>query len=183
LKKVASGTVLDVGTGPGHLLTNIALGNPSLDVVGLDVSRAMMRIAHSNAKGADTKNVQLIIGDAAEISMRNESVDLVVATLSFHHWANPAKAFEELFRVLKGGGEVWLYEVNRQLTTQSEEWMKKRYNIITRKVARLVIKMLGGHLITVERAKEILRDQKNRFANFKVEKLEPLMIKMTLTKE
>jgi ubiquinone/menaquinone biosynthesis C-methylase UbiE len=178
-----SGAVLDVGTGPGHLLMKIALGNPSLEVIGLDVSRDMVRIARLSAKGEDTQNVQLIVGDAAEIGVRNESVDLVVATLSFHHWADPAKAFEELSRVLKGGGEVWIYEVNGDVTPQSEEWMKERYNVITRKVARLVIKMLGGHSITVEHANEILRDQNNRFAEFKVEQREPLMIKMTLTKE
>ena len=61
--------------------------------------------------------------------------------------------------------------------------MKKRYNIITRKVARLVIKMVSGHTITVEDAKEILRNQKSRFASSKVEQFEPLRIKMTLTKK
>jgi ubiquinone/menaquinone biosynthesis C-methylase UbiE len=106
LKKVASGTVIDLGTGPGYLPIKIASGNPTLEVVGLDVSRDMIRIAHANARKADAENVQLLVGDAEEICMQSESVDLAVATLSFHHWANTAKAFEELSRVLKGGGEV-----------------------------------------------------------------------------
>jgi ubiquinone/menaquinone biosynthesis C-methylase UbiE len=183
LKEVESGTVLDVGTGPGHLLIEIASGNPSLEVVGLDVSRDMVRIARTNASGADAEKVELLLGDVAEIGMRNESVDLAVATLSFHHWANPDKAFEELPRVLKGGAEVWIYEVNSDLTPQSEDWMKKNHDIITRKIAPLVIRMLGGHSITVEHAKEILRCQKSIFARSEVEQLEPLLIKMTLTKK
>jgi ubiquinone/menaquinone biosynthesis C-methylase UbiE len=181
LKKVASGTVVDVGTGPGHLLTKIAISNPSLEVVGIDVSRDMVKIARANARRADAGNVQLPIGDVAEIGMQNESVDLAVATLSFHHWSNPTEALEELYRILKSG-EVWMYEVDSDLTLQSETWMKSRYNIIIRKVVRLVVRMLSGHSITVENAKAILRDRKNRFAYAKVERLEPLLVKMILIK-
>jgi ubiquinone/menaquinone biosynthesis C-methylase UbiE len=36
--------------------------------------------------------------------------------LSFHHWANPAAAFEELFRIVKMSGEVWIYELDAELT-------------------------------------------------------------------
>jgi ubiquinone/menaquinone biosynthesis C-methylase UbiE len=183
LKKLASGTVLDLGTGPGYLPIKIATRNPSLEVIGLDLSQDMIRMARTNADRADAESVELFVGDVAEIGMRNESVDVAVATLSFHHWANPAKAFEELFRVLKTGGEVWIYEIDSDLTPQSEEWMKRNYNIITREVARLVIKIVSGHTITVEHAKEILGNQKSRFAHSKAEQLEPLMIKMTLTKK
>lgn len=182
LKKVASGTVLDVGTGPGHLLIEIAIRNLSLEVVGMDVSRDMIKIARANAWETDAKNVQLLVGDAAEIGMQNESVDLAVATLSFHHWSNPAKALEELYRVLKSGGEVWMYEVDSDLTSQSETWMKSKYNVIIRKVVRLVVRMLSGHSITVEHAKSILRDKKNTFAYARVERLEPLLVKMILIK-
>jgi ubiquinone/menaquinone biosynthesis C-methylase UbiE len=181
-KKVALGTVLDVGTGPGHLLVKIAIRNPSLEAVGLDVSRDMIRIARANAKRADLDNVQVLVGDVAEIGMQNESVTLAVATLSFHHWLKPAKAFEELHRVLKSGGEVWRYEVNSDLTSQSETWVKTKYNPIIRKVAPLVVRMLSRHSITVENAQAILRDKKNRFAHAKVEQLEPLLVKMILTK-
>jgi len=128
------------------------------------------------------ENVQVLVGDVAEIGMQNESVDLAVATLSFHHWLKPAKAFEELHRVLKSGGEVWIYEVNSDLTPQSETWMKTKYNPIIRKVAPLVVRMLCRHSITVENAQAILRDKKNRFAHVKVEQLEPLLVKMILTK-
>jgi methylase of polypeptide subunit release factors len=76
---------LDAGTGPGHLPTGIAIKNPSLEVVGLAVSRDMIKIAHANAKRAHAENVHVFVGDGAEIGMPSESVDLAVATLSFHH--------------------------------------------------------------------------------------------------
>jgi ubiquinone/menaquinone biosynthesis C-methylase UbiE len=183
LKKVTSGTVLDIGTGLAHLPIKIADRNLSLEIVGLDVSRDMMKIARANVRGADAENVQLLVGDVAQIGMQDESVDLAVATLSFHHWSNAAKALEELYRVLKSGGEVWIYEVNSDLTPQSEEWMKSKHNIIVRKFAPLAVRMLSKHAITVEHAQTILRDKRNRFAYAKVEQLEPLLVKMILIKK
>jgi ubiquinone/menaquinone biosynthesis C-methylase UbiE len=183
LDRVAYGTVLDVGTGPGYLPVCIATKNSSLEVVGLDISRDMTKIARANAKRADLENVHVLVGDAAEIGMPNESVDLAVATLSFHYLSNAPKTFEELCRVLKRGGEVWIYEVNSELTPQSEAWMKGRYSVFTRKVARSVMRMLNRHTMTTEHAAAILRDQKNRFADAKVGQLEPLLVKITLVKK
>ncbi|MFQ6035091.1 MAG: class I SAM-dependent methyltransferase, partial [Sedimentisphaerales bacterium] len=42
---LSSGKVLDVGTGPGHLLVEIARCNPHLELVGLDMSKKMLKIA------------------------------------------------------------------------------------------------------------------------------------------
>ena len=182
LKKMTAGTVLDVGTGPGHLLIKIARGNPSLEVIGLDVSRDMVKIAKANARAA-SEGMRLLVGDVAEIGMKTESVDLVVATLSFHHWPSPGRAFEEFFRVLKTGGEVWIFEVNRDMTPQSEEWMKKKYKLFTRKAVGLGIKILCRHTITVVNAEEILRNQKSRFDQYKIDQIEPMLIKITLTKK
>jgi len=183
LENVAFGTILDVGTGPGYLSTVIAVKNPSLQVVGLDVSQDMAKIARANAKRARMENLQVLIGDAAELGMPNECVDIAVTTLTFHHLSNPSKTFEELYRVLKIGGQVWIYEVNSDLTPRSETWMKGRYNIVTRKVARSLMKMLNKHTMTAEQATAILSDHKNRFADVKVEQLEPLLIKVTLVKK
>jgi ubiquinone/menaquinone biosynthesis C-methylase UbiE len=107
-KKVASGTILDVGTGPGYLPIEIAARNRYLQIVGLDVSRDMIKIAHTNSSRARAENVQFLVSDVSISCVQNESVDLAVATLSFHHWSSPTKAFEELSRVTKRSGEVWI---------------------------------------------------------------------------
>jgi 2-polyprenyl-3-methyl-5-hydroxy-6-metoxy-1,4-benzoquinol methylase len=45
-QQVASeGRVLDVGAGPGHLLVEIARRRPNLELVALDLSRKMLKIA------------------------------------------------------------------------------------------------------------------------------------------
>ncbi|MGB8780845.1 MAG: class I SAM-dependent methyltransferase [Candidatus Bathyarchaeia archaeon] len=182
LGRISSGTVLDIGTGPGDLLEKVVLRNQHLRMVGLDISRDMIKIARKKTRQAGKENLELLVGDAAEIGIIDESVDLVVATLSFHHWKNQAKAFDELFRVLKPQGEVWIYELDSELTPQSEAWMKENYKPIMRAVVRHAIRIVSGHSITVEKAQEVLGDQKRRFAQVKVERLKPPLIKMTFAK-
>jgi ubiquinone/menaquinone biosynthesis C-methylase UbiE len=179
---ISSGTVLDIGTGPGDLLDKVASRNQHLRIVGLDISRDMLKIASKRTLQGCGENVELLVGDVAEIGMSDESVDLAVTIMSFHHWRNQAKAFEELFRVLKPKGEVWIYELDSDLTPQSEAWMKENYRPIMRKVVRQAIKILSGHSITVEHAQKVLRDQKRSFTQTRVERLKPPLIKMIFSK-
>jgi hypothetical protein len=62
--------------------------------------------------------------------------------------------------------------------------MKDRYNIVTRKIARSVMKMLNKHTMTAEQATAIATVQhKDRFGDARVEHLEPLLVKIALVKK
>ncbi len=179
LNRFSVGSVLDVGTGPGYLPIKIAFRNQLLRMVGLDLAEDMIKIAQRNVERAGLENVGLLVGSVIGIGMTDESLDLAVATMSFHHWAEPIRGLAELHRILKHGGEVWIYELDGHPTPQSEAWMKKNYNMIQ----RMVIRMERRHSsITVEHAEEILASLNNKFKQYKVEQLEPPIIKMTLIK-
>jgi ubiquinone/menaquinone biosynthesis C-methylase UbiE len=107
--------VLDVGTGPGRLPVEIARRNPHVWVTGLDVSPRMVEAA----KAAIEPGQQVIaeVGDVAKLPYRDGSVDLVVSTLSQHHWPDRAAAIAELARVLAPGGRIWIYDLRRALRT------------------------------------------------------------------
>ncbi len=122
---VKRGRVLDVGTGPGHLLVEIARGNPDLEVVGLDLSQRMLTIAKAHteqcARIATTQDVsiaprprsqiQLVRGDVQHLPFCDDAFDMVVSTLSLHHWQNPAKGIQECLRVTAPGGQCWIYDL------------------------------------------------------------------------
>ena len=115
LRLPAGAHVLDVGTGPGRLPVEIARSCPQVRVTGLDVSPRMIEAA----KAAIEPGQQVIaeVGDVAKLPYRDGSVDLVVSTLSQHHWPDRAAALAELARVLAPGGRIWIYDLRRALRT------------------------------------------------------------------
>ena len=50
------------------------------------------------------------VADVAQLPFDDESIDLVVSTISMHHWANLASGLREVVRVLRPGARAWLYD-------------------------------------------------------------------------
>jgi len=108
VEKMGKGTILDLGSGTGYLAIEIAKGSPRLQVYGIDLSRQMVKIARRHAKGVD--NARFVFGNAAKLPFKANSIDLVVSTGASHHWKTPRLVFDECYRVLKTGGEAWIYD-------------------------------------------------------------------------
>ncbi|MFW9999766.1 MAG: class I SAM-dependent methyltransferase [Candidatus Hodarchaeota archaeon] len=108
VQKIDKGILIDVGSGTGFLSIEIAKRAPKLNIYGIDLSRKMVEIATSNAKGF--KNVNFKLANAINIPFENNSVDFIASTGSFHHWKHPLKVFNECYRVLKHGSEAWIYD-------------------------------------------------------------------------
>jgi len=101
--------VLDVGTGPGVLLMELAERRPDLRLVGLDLSEDMVTLAQKNLGDRATVRV----GDVTALPFATDSFDLVVTSFSAHHWDDPAAAVPEIDRVLRPGGRFVLYDFGR----------------------------------------------------------------------
>ncbi len=115
---VGSGKVLDVGTGPGHLLVEIAGGNPNLELVGLDLSRSMLKIA-KKLTGQYKIPVQLVRGNVRSLPFSDDTFDLVVSTLSIHHWRDPAEGIRQCLRVTAPGGRCWIYDLRTDVAAKA----------------------------------------------------------------
>jgi ubiquinone/menaquinone biosynthesis C-methylase UbiE len=106
--KIGKGTILDLGSGTGYLSIEVAERSPDLQVYGIDLSRRMVKIARRHARGVD--NARFVFGNAARLPFKDNSIDLVISTGASHHWRMPRLVFEECYRVLKPGGEAWIYD-------------------------------------------------------------------------
>lgn len=108
---LVAGSVLDVGTGPGTLVRELARRLPELQIYGIDLSEDMIGLARAHARREHLEErVQFTSGDVARLPYPDQSFDVVVSTISMHHWAELEQPLRELYRVLRPGGRVWIYD-------------------------------------------------------------------------
>ncbi|HLF61899.1 MAG TPA: class I SAM-dependent methyltransferase [Acidimicrobiia bacterium] len=102
--------VLEVGCGPGHL--TMELTRRGFDVTGLDLDPAMIERARANAERHSGQiEPEFRVGDVAALPHPNQSFDLVVSTLSMHHWADPTAGLAEIDRVLRPQGRALIWDL------------------------------------------------------------------------
>lgn len=112
----SSGWAVDLGCGPGHLAVRLAQTAPELKVIGVDLAPGMLAAGEERAAEAGLSDrVVFRRGDAAEIPLPDSSVDLVVSTLSLHHWSDPVVVLDEVARVLRPGGSYLIADLRRDL--------------------------------------------------------------------
>ena len=105
------GKVLDVGTGPGTLVRQLARSLPGLQVYGIDLSEDMIELARAHARSEQLEErVHFESGDVAHLPYPDQSFDVVVSTISMHHWHELEQPLRELYRVLRPGGRIWIYD-------------------------------------------------------------------------
>jgi ubiquinone/menaquinone biosynthesis C-methylase UbiE len=99
-------TVLDLGCGNGR--NSIYLAKEGMDVVGLDFSRALLKIVSNKVEWKDVREkVRLIEGDCAWLPFKNNSFDAVLYIATLHHLPTPQERLNsplEVKRILKPGG-------------------------------------------------------------------------------
>jgi ubiquinone/menaquinone biosynthesis C-methylase UbiE len=139
--KIKSGTIVDLGSGTGYLAIEIAKRIPRLQVCGIDLSRQMVKIARRHARGIE--NVRFEFGNAAALAFEDDSIDFIVSTGSLHHWNKPAKVFNECYRVLKKGGQGWIYDPCRDALEENVEQAKKEYGFWIYRILTKVTELHG----------------------------------------
>jgi ubiquinone/menaquinone biosynthesis C-methylase UbiE len=89
------GRVLEVGAGPGRLAATLAKLAPDVRVTGVDIAPDMVqRASKLAARSGVADRVAFGVGDVAA-PFGEASFDVVVSTLSAHHWPDPAGGLAE----------------------------------------------------------------------------------------
>jgi trans-aconitate 2-methyltransferase len=98
--------VLDAGCGTGKLTRLLLQNLPRGRVVGLDLSRNMVQLAHDNLEAEFAGRVSLVAADLVALPFR-ERFDGIFSTASFHWVLDHNALFRNLISSLKDGG--WLH--------------------------------------------------------------------------
>jgi len=127
---------LDVGCGTGSLLKVARKLHPDNEMVGIDIDKKILEIAK---KKLDSIGITLINTGAENLPFPDNSFDVVVSTLIFHHLPTEIKlkALSEIKRVLKPDGRFLLVDFGKDYRRQ-----KQRRTIL--KVKSLIIYVKQG---------------------------------------
>ncbi len=101
--RTKSGKALDLGCGTGNY--TLELKRRGFDVIGLDISEEMLKIARS-------KGLKCVKGDAYSLPFPEGSFDLVLSVTMFEFIHEPERVLGEIHRVLKPGGEILIGTMN-----------------------------------------------------------------------
>jgi ubiquinone/menaquinone biosynthesis C-methylase UbiE len=96
--------VIDVACGPGVFPLHLA---PYVrEIVGLELTPALLNEAQRLQKAARTWNVRWVIGEAGSLPFGDGAFSLVVCSGSFHHFDDPVGVLAEMVRVCRPGGRI-----------------------------------------------------------------------------
>jgi SAM-dependent methyltransferase len=106
---VGTERVLDIATGPGYIAE--AFAGSAREVVGVDLTDAMLAIAKERTRERGVSNVSFRAADAQNLPFENGAFDVVVCRLALHHLLRPLEVLREMARVCRVGGTVLIEDI------------------------------------------------------------------------
>ena len=98
--------VLDMGSGPGLLSAHVAGLLEDGEVLGVDLSESMVKLASQRAHGLGLNNLKFMRGDATNLDLPDSAFDAVVSSYLLHWVPDMGRCIAELCRVLKDHGRL-----------------------------------------------------------------------------
>ena len=178
--------ILDIGTGPGRLLSEINKRNHTLELYGLDISSSMVDLAKNNLKGL---NVDLRTGNITKTDYAVNYFDCIVCSGSFYLWDKPIEGLDEVYRILKPGRTAFLFESNRnydknELNNRLRNNLKT-YNLFRKTLSKYFLRKQLKMTYSITDIEELIKQSKFS-ANYKIDQIElgnlPIWLRIGLHK-
>ncbi len=118
----ASGKILEIGVGSGKNLEYFPAG---CEVVGIDLSTAMLELAAMRAKTLGIE-ARFIMMDAEHLDFPDGTFDTVVSSLSLCIFPDPVHVLKELARVCRPEGRIIMLEHGRSTNARLAHFQDQR---------------------------------------------------------
>lgn len=115
-----SGKFLEIGSGPGYQTVHVAKRVTDSEIIALDPSSDMIKVAKSYSLSQDLNDKITFVEGVVEDDVLIRSLgkfDLVYSTFSLHHWKEPVTAIKNLYNALKEDSVILIYDFERHWLT------------------------------------------------------------------
>ncbi len=104
--------VLDIGTGTGlllmHFITKVG------KITGIDNSEGMLQMLKEKSEKAKVDNIDFMLFDADRDALPENTYDLAVSSMTFHHIENIRSFLKEIHKSLKPGGKICIGDLETE---------------------------------------------------------------------
>ncbi|WP_028980813.1 arsenite methyltransferase [Sporocytophaga myxococcoides] len=105
-------TVVDLGSGAGNdSFVARSIAGEEGEIIGIDMTEAMIQKAKANAEKLGFNNVQFRLGDIEDIPLSSKRADVVVSNCVMNLVPDKKKAFDEVYRILKPNGHFSISDI------------------------------------------------------------------------
>lgn len=135
--------ILDYGCGSGMVMKHVIYNINSSLVVGIDISKEMLKIARKRNAG------ELVLGNVMSCGFKEECFDIIISRGVLYLLNNLEEAIKEINRILKPGGILVISEPNENLILdlirkvlrlRSSRFSKEHKSIQKKRLIKLLIR-------------------------------------------
>ncbi|GAL76454.1 MULTISPECIES: bifunctional demethylmenaquinone methyltransferase/2-methoxy-6-polyprenyl-1,4-benzoquinol methylase UbiE [Nonlabens] len=106
-------TIMDIATGTGDLVIQMAQKTNASKLIGLDISSGMLEVGKIKVKKEDLDNrIEMVLGDSEDLPFENDSIDAVTVSYGVRNFEDLEKGLSEIRRVLKPQGILVILETS-----------------------------------------------------------------------
>src|SRR3954470_12099667 len=122
--------VLDVGCGAGNYTLKLLESLPNLDATLIDLSQPMLDRARERVSRATAGRITTVQADIREARRLDGEFDIGLAAAVLHHLRTDQEwrdVFTALYRALRPGGSVWVFDLVENSIPAVGRLMRRRY--------------------------------------------------------
>lgn len=123
-----AGFILDAGTGTARIPILIAKQRSQWHITGIDLSANMLLIGNQHLQNEGLQEqIKLEQVDAKRLPYPPEYFDMVISNSIVHHLPDPLPFFQELKRVLKPEGAIFIRDLMRPVDEGEVDYYVEQY--------------------------------------------------------
>lgn len=123
-----SGTVLDIGTGPGEISILLAQRSTRLRILAIDLGKHMLDLARANVlKAGLSDRIEVAELDAKATGLRAGSFDFILCNSLVHHIPEPEALFREVQRLARARAGLFIKDLHRPTSSDELQRLVETY--------------------------------------------------------